>query len=168
MNGPRDEPRNGRFRQGPESPGGEGRSPLRLPQARHVDEIGRVSEEGPTQRGWNMRLGIKALVIGSLLALPHGAGAQLRNYHTLGPGNSSCGKWTDQVRTEAGRAFLMSYVLGCLMGYNRYGSQPNGHVTRGVDIDGVEQAIGLYCRDHPLVSIEDASANVIQQLEARK
>ena len=92
-----------------------------------------------------------------------------RHYTTLGHGSSTCGQWTADQRLQnlssnSDKAWLLGYVSG----FNRFGGEPIGNVSAGVDPEGMVGFMNNYCAAHPLDTIEQGANELVQELRRRK
>lgn len=89
-------------------------------------------------------------------------------YTVLGPGNSSCGTWTEDRKEHDLLAIEdASWVQGFISGYNLFGPG-SGNVTASTDSDGTMAWIDNYCVSHPLDSLDAATQNLIFELKSRR
>lgn len=93
-----------------------------------------------------------------------------QNYHILGTGTISCGRWTEDRANDVLHASDVTWLQGYLTAFNRWGpEQPVGDITRGTDQAGMGAAMDNYCSLHPLETVNDAaSALILLLVEARK
>jgi hypothetical protein len=118
------------------------------------------------------------------------ASASIKEAVVLGPGNASCGTWTESRReNSSASAALTGWVLGYVSGYNAFnetissithGEEPGSNlkndpawnaavakfhnITSGTDVNGVFAAIDKYCNAHPLHPLFVGTQDVIFEL----
>jgi hypothetical protein len=85
----------------------------------------------------------------------NGQGADRAIY---GAGNVSCGAWTGSARSGDRAAFL-SWVHGFITGV---GSIADLKLT---DTDAMEQWMNKYCAEHPLATLDGATAVLADELK---
>src|SRR6478736_2919224 len=80
-------------------------------------------------------------------------------YMVLGPGGMSCAHWTKVRRDEVLSTPVVTWVMGFVASYNRYGpGSPD--ITQGRNADGIPGWIDNYCAQNPLNNIADAAENL--------
>lgn len=89
--------------------------------------------------------------------MAHVVRAQTRQFTIVGFGNSSCGWWTAQRRSDATGEGPEQWVLGFLAGAGFLGHRGGIDPLAGVDADGVFGWVDNYCMAHPLSKIAEAS-----------
>ena len=79
----------------------------------------------------------------------------------------SCGQWTaDRKGGSASAAFVQSWVLGILSGYNWWGPG-DGDVSNGSDTAALYGWLDEYCRTNALDNLFDAAVKLIGEMERR-
>ena len=85
----------------------------------------------------------------------------------LGPGNSSCGAWTQDHANPSGLSYGEDFwVQGFLSAVNEYGTGVS-NITNGTDAFGVSAWISNYCAANPLKSISEAADMLVVELLKR-
>ena len=92
-----------------------------------------------------------------------------RKFTILGHGASTCGQWTaDQRLQNLSSNSDKAWLLGYITAFNRFGGEPVGNVSSGVDPEGMMAFMNNYCAAHPLDTIEDGANELVQELRRRK
>jgi hypothetical protein len=81
----------------------------------------------------------------------------------LGPGASTCGKWTQARKTEQYPAQL-GWALGFISAYNNY---MNTNVFGNSDTEAIAGWIDNYCVTKPLDTVYNASVELVKELDRR-
>ena len=106
------------------------------------------------------KLGIAIVLAGMLLADQAGAGT----ITLWGAGNTSCGTWITNRRTDPGTArFEFSWLQGYITGLNAGlpSTDSNyGQVGASIDVDAAKVWVDNYCQAHPLNNLADAATEL--------
>ncbi len=111
-----------------------------------------------------MRTSLVATIILSCWSVANAASAAQSSddvINVLGPGNRSCGEWTDDRR---GREWVLSsvwvegYVVGIESAWN---------IQFDIDPRALEAWLDSYCGAHPLDHLDLAAAKLTLELQAR-
>jgi hypothetical protein len=105
------------------------------------------------------------MVIAGTLVLP--APAQV--YQVWGLGNKRCGAWTetastDKMKAEAYQSWVHGFITGAA--YGREGLD----FKKGAKLEpeAFTQAVGQYCSKNPLMTIERAAVDLLNQIANEK
>jgi hypothetical protein len=89
------------------------------------------------------------IIAGLIVSLTGRAVKAEEQYHLIGQGTASCGKWT-AVRHDEHALGHEQWILGFLSGVGWGGAEFGDNPLSGTDADGVLAWIDNYCRAHPL------------------
>jgi hypothetical protein len=85
-----------------------------------------------------------------------------------GEGLSSCGSWTEarEQRAPYQTDIKLQWVFGYLSAINGTGVLSKEFLLDNADAPGIFRAMDKYCREHPLVTVEETAIDVAKQLAA--
>ena len=81
---------------------------------------------------------------------------------TVGPGNDSCGQWSDARQSGRGRdTYYGAWLGGYLSGINASGERD---VLRGRRMADAMLWVDRFCRDNPTMTIKSAASALVAHL----
>ena len=113
---------------------------------------------------WHIYAGILAI---SVSMRPASAVGPDGRFSVKGPGGSSCGTWTESRKDAVAGANNVSWMLGYVTAYGRYGWSLSSNVAADTDNIGLVAWMDNYCAAHPLEEIEDAAHALVLELGER-
>jgi hypothetical protein len=113
---------------------------------------------------WRVYAGILAM---SVSVHPASAVGPDGRFSVKGPGGSSCGTWTESRKDAVAGANNVSWMLGYVTAYGRYGWSLSSNVAADTDNIGLVAWMDNYCAAHPLEEIEDAAHALVLELGER-
>ena len=96
---------------------------------------------------WHIYAGIFAI---SISMHPASAVGPDGRFSVKGPGGSSCGTWTESRKDPVAGANNVSWMLGYVTAYGRYGWSLSSNVAADTDNIGLVAWMDNYCVAHPL------------------
>lgn len=94
------------------------------------------------------------------LLLGYGLGSAQGTFKVYGHGNSSCGEWTSQRRSERAVQTNATWVAGFVSGAGYGSSRP----LRETDTAGIIAWMDARCAAHPLEAIAEAAAALVVEM----
>jgi len=113
---------------------------------------------------WRVCAGILAVCASTHPAFAVGPDGK---FSVKGPGGSSCAIWTTARKDANAGANNVSWLLGYVTAYGRYGWSLSSNIAADTDNIGLVAWMDKYCSAHPLEEIEDAAHGLVLELGER-
>ncbi len=81
-------------------------------------------------------------------------------YSVYGVGTGSCGEWVESIKDERSMFIKSAWVQGFVTATGRY-----GRLMRVTDAAAMRGFVTQYCTQHPLETVEEAAANLVNTLQ---